>query len=449
MRDRLTAFARVAGSFVPDATAMAVLMIALLVGAAVALGDPVGVAIDAFYRGLWMLLAFAMQMSLVLVLSAVVSSTPLFRRAVVALARVPRSRFQVIALSVVLTSSLSYLYWGLAVALGPLIAVHFARAAEEKGLPVDFPCLLAAMTAAGSVWMYGLSSSPALLVATPGHFLEKTTGVMPLSSTIWSTPALLYVATYPVLLMLVVRLVMSRDVQPLSAFPRAHRLASQEAPDVGAPVPSTASGIARWSEESRAVPLLLAAFLVTWLWHHFVTKGASLELNSMVTLLLLAAVLLTGTMAAFARALQVGVQQAWAVIVLYNLYGGVAGVLQYTSIGERLAEAFAAVTTLVTFPLLTALAGTVVAVFVPSSGGQWIIQGYLTSQTAAAVGATPELGLLALCVGDQMGNLISPFWLVVAAGIAGIEFRAIFGYCALFAALWFVLGVGIFTFVSG
>jgi short-chain fatty acids transporter len=133
--------------------------------------------------------------------------------------------------------------------------------------------------------------------------------------------------------------------------------------------------------------------------------------------------------------------------VLYHLYAGVAGLLQYTTVGERLSAFFADLATPLTFPLLTALAGTAVAIFVPSSGGQWIIQGYLTTQAGAAVGASPQLGLLALGVGDQMGNLVSPFWMIVAAGIAGVEFRAIFGYSLLFAALWFVVGVAAFTFV--
>jgi short-chain fatty acids transporter len=445
MRDRVTTFARAVGAFVPDATAMAVFMIVALGVAALALGNSVAVTVDAFYRGLWMLLAFTLQMTLVLVLSGVVSSTSVFRRAAQRLAALPRSTTQVVLLSVLVTAGLSYLYWGLAVALGPLVAVYFARAAESKGIPVDFPCLLAAQFAAGSIWQYGLSSTPALLVATPGHFLEKTTGLMPLSTTIWSTPALVVVFGFPLLLAAAVRLAMPGSVQPLSAFPRAALFGRDDSPRATAA--SAAVGFARWSEDSRVPSLVLCACLAAWLWHHFAAKGATLDLNSMITTLLLGALLLTGTLAAFARGLQEAVPACAGVLVLYNLYGGVAGLLQYTTVGERLSAFFADLATPLTFPLLTALAGTAVAVFVPSSGGQWIIQGYLTTQAGAAVGASPQLGLLALGVGDQMGNLVSPFWMIVAAGIAGVEFRAIFGYSLLFAALWFVVGVAAFTFV--
>ena len=46
-----------------------------------------------------------------------------------------------------------------------------------------------------------------------------------------------------------------------------------------------------------------------------------------------------------------------------------------------------------------------------------------------------------------MGNLITPFWAVVGAGIARVDFRQLFGYRLIFAAIWFVMGVIIFTFL--
>ena len=45
-----------------------------------------------------------------------------------------------------------------------------------------------------------------------------------------------------------------------------------------------------------------------------------------------------------------------------------------------------------------------------------------------------------------MGNLTTPFWYVVVAGIVRMDFRSFFGYGLIFAALWFVIGVVIFTF---
>ena len=206
MRDRLTRFSQAAGAQVPDATAMAVIMLIVLIAASLALGNGFTATSDAFYRGLWMLLGFSMQMTLLLVLSSVMSTTPFFRTAVVRLARLPGNATQVFLLASLFTATLSYLYWGLGLALGPLIAVHFARAAEARGIRVDFPCLLASQFAATAIWQYGLSSTPALLVATPGHFLQETTGIMPLSTTIWSPAAIVFVIAFPVAMAALARL---------------------------------------------------------------------------------------------------------------------------------------------------------------------------------------------------------------------------------------------------
>ena len=246
---------------------------------------------------------------------------------------------------------------------------------------------------------------------------------------------------FPLLLILVARLVMPREVAPLSSFPDAQRLA--QPPDA---LPHDGvQGAVNWSERSRVLPLLLAAVLLGWLLHHFVVKRASLDLNSVVAILLFCAVVMQPHIAALSAALRASIGVTWQVVVLYQLYGGVAGLLQYTSLGADIAQFFASFATPLTFPLLTAIAGTVIAVLVPSSGGQWIIQGFITSETAAAVGVAPQLGLLALGIGDQMGNLLSPFWMVLVAGIARVSFRSIYGYGLLFAALWFSLGVAAFT----
>jgi short-chain fatty acids transporter len=193
--------------------------------------------------------------------------------------------------------------------------------------------------------------------------------------------------------------------------------------------------------------LALCAALGMWLVQHFLIAGSSLDVNSLNTILLVLTLVLHGNFKAFTGAIQKAVVSSWPVIILYHLYAGVAGLIQYTPLGERIAALATTISTPYTFPLLTAVAGTLVAVFVPSSGGQWAIQGFLTSNAATAVGVSVERGLLALSVGDQMGNLITPFWYVVVAGIARLDFRRFFGFGLIFAALWFVIGVLAFTFL--
>ena len=67
------------------------------------IGTPLSSAVDAYYRGLWNLLAFTMQMTLILVLSLILGATPFFKKIIISLSRLPRTVPQVVA-GAVLTS---------------------------------------------------------------------------------------------------------------------------------------------------------------------------------------------------------------------------------------------------------------------------------------------------------------------------------------------------------
>jgi short-chain fatty acids transporter len=194
--DWLTRFADVVGGLIPDAMSTSIALLILVGVSALAMGSGAGETAGAYHRGLWMLLPFTMQMTLILVLSSSLGASPYFKRAIRRLSQLPGTTAGVLAASIALTAALSYFYWGLGLTLGPLIAVHFAREAEKKGLAVDFPFLLATTGAAMAVWQFGFSASAPLLMNTPGHFLETTTGLMPLRTTIFAPAAVAFVVLF-------------------------------------------------------------------------------------------------------------------------------------------------------------------------------------------------------------------------------------------------------------
>jgi short-chain fatty acids transporter len=437
----LDRFALVMGRFVPDAITAAIIFMVMLAGMALALGNRPAQVMDAYSQGLWSLLAFTMQMTLIITLSSVLGATPFFRKLILALSRLPNTTTQVVALAVLIVALASYFYWGLGIALTPLVSIHFAREAERKGIKLDFLFLLATVWGAHACWQYGLSSSAALLMATPGHFLEKTTGVIPLSTTIWAPAAILMEITYVLLVVVVGRLMMPKTCRPLSHFPEAYSLTEEEPLSEGTP-----QNFSERMERNSWVLSVLWLALLGWLYNHFFVKRLSLDINSLNTILLFLCLLLHRNIHRFTGALKRAVSSSWPVIIMYHFYAGVAGLIQHTSVGEFLAGMIATVSTTYTFPLIAAISGTLVAVFVPSSGGQWVIQGFVTSKAAVDIGLTVPRGLLALSVGDHMGNLTAPFWYVVVAGITRVNFREFYGYGLIYAALWFVLGVIVFTF---
>src|SRR5215470_16299055 len=98
---------------VPDAITASVLLTFTMVGLAAGLGNPAARILDAYHRGLWMLLQFTMQMTLIIVLSAALAITPFFRKTVARLASIPRTPKQVIVLAFLAAGTASYIYWGL------------------------------------------------------------------------------------------------------------------------------------------------------------------------------------------------------------------------------------------------------------------------------------------------------------------------------------------------
>src|SRR5688572_13435803 len=209
------------GRSVPDAISASVIFLFVVAVAALLIGTPADTLMGAYYRGLWMLLPFTMQITLIIVLGCALSSSRLIHRIVASVARLPTSAIGVVTAALLLSAAVSYLHWGLAYALAPVIAVMFATEAEKKGLAVDLPFLLAAVFAAQAIWQFGLSASAPLLVATPGHFLEGSIGVIPLRNTIWSPAALFHVAAFTLGCILLARWAMPRSPAPISQFPES------------------------------------------------------------------------------------------------------------------------------------------------------------------------------------------------------------------------------------
>ncbi len=437
----LDRFAQVMGRFVPDAITACVILLVLLFVTALILGNSPSKTMEAYYQGLWMLLPFTMQMTLIIVLSSVLAATPLFRKAVVALSQIPKTTNQVVVLAVLISAIASYLYWGLGLALSPIVGVLFAREAERKGIKLDFLFFLAVIWASNAVWQFGFSASAPLLVATPGHFLEKTIGVIPLSTTIWSPAAIIHEIVFTAAVIVAGCWLMPKECKPISFFPDAGKLTEPTEAEKAESLTT-----AQRMERNSIFTLTLCVMLLGWLYFHFIAQRKSLDINSLNTILLFFCFLLHRNVHRLTQALQKAVVTAWPVIVIYHLYAGVAGLIQHTNIGEKLAGVVAGVSTPYTFPLFTAIIGSVFALFIPSSGGQWAIQGFVTSKAAMEVGVSVQRGILAMSVGDHMGNLTSPFWYMIVAGIAGVDFRSFFGYGLLFALIWFVIGAVVFTF---
>ncbi|MGA9287550.1 MAG: TIGR00366 family protein, partial [Anaerobacillus sp.] len=126
-----------------------------------------------FGEGFWSLLAFSMQMVLVLVTGYVLASSPLFKKGLSYLADRAKTPGQAIIYVTLVSLLASWINWGFGLVIGALYAKELARKVDK----VDYRLLIASAYSGFLVWHGGLAGSIPLTIATPGHFTEEMIGV--------------------------------------------------------------------------------------------------------------------------------------------------------------------------------------------------------------------------------------------------------------------------------
>ena len=109
--------------------------------------------------GVWKLLAFSMQMCLILVTGHALGVSPPVRRAISALAGWPQSAQRAVVMTSLIAMLAGLVNWGFGLIVGALLAREVGRSCSARGLKVHYPLLGAAGYAGMLVWHGGLSGS--------------------------------------------------------------------------------------------------------------------------------------------------------------------------------------------------------------------------------------------------------------------------------------------------
>ena len=155
-------------------------------------------------NGVWSLLAFAMQMALVLVTGSALAAAPSIKKGISALAGLPKTAAGAIALVTGISALACWLNWG----FGLIVGVIFAKEIAKKLRGVDYRLLIASAYSGFVVWHAGLSGSIPLTMATEGSNLEAVTkGALthpiPIGQTILAPQNLIMVAVVIVAIVVV------------------------------------------------------------------------------------------------------------------------------------------------------------------------------------------------------------------------------------------------------
>ena len=434
--------ARWSGKYMPDSFIFALILtfITYLLGMLVARNGPFEM-IQHWYKGFWTLLTFGMQMVLILVTGHALANTPLMKKVLGRVAALPRSPLQAIYLTGFVSCILGWINWGFGLIGGAILAVYMARSAREKGLRLHYPLVVATAYVALLIWHNGLSGSAPLLCATPGHFLESDVGIIPIAETIFSR----FNIVLSLGLLLVCPLVMmlmhpprqeTREDEIVEADPA---LLDEALPRAGEDRETEEPTLNRRLENSRIITALICLFGFAYLAWYFATKGFDLNLNIVNFLFLMLGMALWGRPIRYVRAVAEATRGVSGVILQFPFYAGIMGMMKFSGLVGIMAGWFVAISTPFTYPIWVLISAGLVNLFVPSGGGQTAVQGPIMVKAAADLGVSFPKTLMALACGDELTNMIQPFWAIALLGIARLKPKDIMGYCIVAMIFAFVV----------
>lgn len=426
MKSPVQALIRFFLRWTPDSFAVAgVLSLVTFVLAVTISGFGVVETMEAWGDSFWNLLAFTNQITLTLLLGYALANTPPMQRGLVRLAGFvagPRSAYRTACL---LTGIASALSWGLGLIVAGIASRAIGETCRRRGIVIHYPLLVASAYSGFVIWHQGLSSTVGLTLATPGHFLEDTVGLIPFSETIlnpWNLVLMgLTLATMP----LVMSALAPGEGKEIEEIP-SHLMTS---PELRVSDERNATTPAERIERSPVLMILIVLFGLAFLYTHFVRRGGGLTLDIFNFAFLIAGLLLAGSMVRYVRIIVEGGQVAAPFLLQYPFYAGIAGVMAASGLANTVVELFVRISSAGTLPFYGFLSGGLLNIFIPSGGGQWAVQGPVMMAAAIQLGADIPRSAMAVALGDQWTNMIQPLGIVPVLAIAQIPLRKMIGYC--------------------
>jgi len=419
--------------YLPDPFLFAVVLtiIVFILGIVVTGQGPLQMVIH-WGDGVWNLLAFSMQMALVLVTGHTLASAPLIKRGLTKLASIPKTPGQAILAVSFISAAACWINWGFGLVIGALYAKELAKQVKN----VDYRLLIAAAYSGFLVWHAGISGSIPLTLATVNPDIAKITAgavtdVIPTSQTIFS-PFNLILSFLLIFTLPLINKAMHPE--PKDTFVIDPKLLVDTDEEI---VPTKeAMTPAERMENSPVLPMIVGLLGLSYIVYHFYTKGFVLNLNIVNLIFLILGIILHGTPRRFLNALGVAARGTAGIILQFPFYAGIMGMMvgagaSGVSLAGEMSRMFVSISTPKTFPLFSFLSAGLVNFFVPSGGGQWAVQAPIMMPAGLELGVPAAKTAMAIAWGDAWTNMIQPFWALPALGIAKLGARDIMGYCLI------------------
>ncbi len=377
--------------------------------------------------GFWNLLAFSMQMALVLVLGNAMATAPVCKKALGAIASTAKDNKSAILITTFVSTICCWLNWGFGLIAGALLAKEIARRVRT----VDYPLLIASAYSGFVIWHAGFSGSIPLTLSG-GYTIGEATYQAGTNLTFLHPMNLIMCGVILVLMPFVNYAMhpskeMTIAVNPAVLAEEAERTYVKDTP-------------ADKMEHSKILWAIVCLMGFGYIVYYFVSTvqsggnlGSALNLNVVNMIFMFLGILLHGDLRRYVDAIGDAAAGAAGILLQFPWYAGIMGMMtvanpEGVSLAGVISNFFVSISTTTTFPMLTFLSAGIVNFFVPSGGGQWAVQGPIVMPAAAQLGIEPGRAAMAIAWGDQWTNMIQPFWALPALGVAGLKAKDIMGY---------------------
>ncbi len=390
-----------------------------------------GMEILGFWKkGFWSLLEFTIQMILILVLGHALAISDIVNTWITGLAGKIQNNTQA-----VLTTGLSaliggYLNWGFGLILGAVLARKIGEHAVKNNISINYHLVGASGYLGMLVWHGGLSGSAPLKVAESNHFLVEKMGTVSIANTVFSS------LNIWVNFFLIIGLIWLMYV--LSSVKKFSTPLIQSIKE----------------ENSRAkgyLGIFLGLFLLVITVFELirsVDKWSLVDLNFVNFLLLAFGLIAYKSLGSYMRGVSVALSGASDILIQFPFYAGILGIIRHSGLMELFVNQMAAVGDTGLFPILTFLSAAFVNFFVPSGGGQWAIQGPVMIEATLEMGLSVEKMVMVFAYGDQLTNMLQPFWALPLLAITGIPPAKLLQYTFWYFLLALVVfGTAVYFFL--
>lgn len=391
--------------------------------------------------GIWSngLLVFAYQMMLILVLGHILVLSKPLNNLIAKLTQFVHSTATAVILVSISTMLVSFFNWGLGLIFGAILARKVAETAQLRGFAINYPLVGAAGYVGLMIWHGGISGSAPLKVAENGHIESLMNGIsdasiqaqLPasigfdqtvLSSFNLSLFAILLVLVPALLYWIGKRVRVTPTNLPIYNPEMGHKTQLKGAEKLDQ---SNILGIGFGM-------LVLAAFCYQY-WDAI--SSLAITPNLLNFFMLGLAFILHRNFKSFLNALEDAIKGATGILIQFPLYFGIMGIMRDSGMVVQISDFFVSIATTQTLPIFTFFSAGLVNVFVPSGGGQWAIQGPIVIESALKLGVPLPKAIMALSYGDQITNMLQPFWALPLLGITKLKAREILPYTLLLMLL--------------